>query len=94
METQFSATVTANTVITNDIAVYACMFLAQVAYGTINVDGMGLEMIIKPRGAGEDPLNQRQTVGWKCTHAAKILDNLRMVRVECGSSQSDIDVDN
>lgn len=56
------------------------------AYGVIDVDGSGtMETIIKPHGsAGSlDPLNQRATVGAKvAAYAAKILNNLWLVRIE------------
>ena len=38
-----------------------------------------------------DPLDQRSSVGWKGVHAAAILYDEYMVRVECGSSYSDED---
>ena len=34
-----------------------------------------MEMIIKPLGAGQDPLNQRQTMGWKGRLGSVILDD-------------------
>lgn len=50
----------------------------------------GTEVIVKPRGSSgtADPLDQRSSVGWKGVHAAAILYNEYMVRVECGSSYS------
>jgi N4-gp56 family major capsid protein len=53
-------------------------------------------MIVKVLGCGgtEDPLDQRSTVGWKASHTAMILYDERMVRVESGSSYSDIDIEN
>lgn len=35
-----------------------------------------------------DPLDQRSSVGWKGVHAAAILYDEYIVRVECGSSYS------
>jgi N4-gp56 family major capsid protein len=61
------------------------------AYGVVDPDKMGLQMIVKPLGSGDDPLNQRQTVGWKFMDAAKILYQERMVRLEVGSSYGSID---
>ena len=45
-------------------------------------------MIVKAKGSARtaDPLNQRSTVGWKAAHAAAILYEERLLRVECGSS--------
>lgn len=42
-------------------AVYYNMLFAANAYGRITIDDQSMEMIIKPLGAGQDPLNQRQT---------------------------------
>ena len=77
-------------------AVYPCLFLGRDAYGTVDLEGAGLEMIVKPLGSAgsADPLNQRQTVGWKCCHGARILYPERMLRVEVGSGYSDIDGEN
>lgn len=72
------------------LAVYACYFIGKNAYGTTQVDGGGLEHIIKPLGAGNDPLNQRATIGWKATKTAEILVDEYMVRVECCTDDSDI----
>lgn len=69
-------------------AVFMNMIIGDGAYGTTNIEGGGAEMIIKPRGYGEDPLNQRSSVGWKATKVTKILNDAYMVRVESGSSYS------
>ena len=42
-------------------AVYSSLMFAANGYGRIMIDDQSMEMIIKPLGAGEDPLNQRQT---------------------------------
>lgn len=42
-------------------AVYSNFLFAANAYGRITIDDQSMEMIIKPLGAGEDALNQRQT---------------------------------
>ena len=70
------------------IAVYGCLFLGKDAYATTEITGGGLETIVKQKGYGEDPLNQRSSVGWKATYAAKILIPEYLVRVECGSTFS------
>ena len=78
------------------VAVYACLFLGKDAYGVVDPAGAGMEMIVKQKGSAgtSDPLNQRSTVGWKCNHAAKILYQERICRVECGSSYSGVDEEN
>ena len=70
-------------------AVYGCLFLGKNAYGVVDLSE-GTEVIVKPRGSSgtADPLDQRSSVGWKGVHAAAILYNEYMVRVECGSSYS------
>jgi len=49
----------------NGVDVYSTLFIADDAYGTTNIEGGGLEHIVKPLGSGgsSDPLNQRATVG-------------------------------
>ena len=73
-------------------AVYGCLFIGKGAYGVIDLSE-GTEVIVKPRGSAgtADPLDQRSTVGWKGVHAAAILYDEYMLRVECGSSYSDED---
>jgi len=56
-------------------AVYYNMLFAANAYGRITIDDQSMEMIIKPLGAGQDPLNQRQTMGWKGRLGSVILDD-------------------
>lgn len=55
--------------------VYSNMLFAANAYGRITIDDQSMEMIIKPLGAGQDPLNQRQTMGWKGRLGSVILDD-------------------
>ncbi len=70
-------------------AVYGCLFLGKGAYGVVDLSE-GTEVLVKPRGSSgtADPLDQRSSVGWKGVHAAAILYDEYMVRVECGSSYS------
>ncbi|MBQ2997017.1 MAG: N4-gp56 family major capsid protein [Oscillibacter sp.] len=76
-------------------AVYGCLFIGKGAYGVIDLSE-GTEVIVKPRGSSgtADPLDQRSTVGWKGVHAAAILYDEYILRVECGSSYSDEDAAN
>lgn len=69
-------------------AVFGTIVLGQNAYATTEIEGGGLETIIKPLGAGDDPLNQRATVGWKAIKTAKRLVEQYMVRIESLSSYS------
>lgn len=72
------------------LAVYSTLVIGQHAYATTELSGGGLEHIVKPLGSGgsSDPLNQRQTAGWKATKVAKILSNEFMLRVEHCTSNS------
>ena len=55
--------------------IYSNMLFAANSYGRIMIDDQSMEMIIKPLGAGQDPLNQRQTMGWKGRLGSVILDD-------------------
>ena len=76
-------------------AVYGCLFIGKGAYGVIDLSE-GTEVIVKPRGSSgtADPLDQRSSVGWKGVHAAAILYDEYILRVECGSTYSDEDMGN
>ena len=63
-------------------AVYCTMLIGANAYGVTEVQGMGLEHIVKQLGYGEDPLNQRSAVGWKATKVAERLVEEYMIRIE------------
>lgn len=64
--------------------VYSTLIIGKDAYGVTEVEGGGLETIIKQLGSAgsADPLNQRSTSGWKALHTAKILVDEYLVRVE------------
>lgn len=70
-------------------AVFCTLFIAENAYGVTDIEGGGLEHIVKQRGYGNDPLNQRSSVGWKATKVAKRLLEEYMIRFESGSEFSD-----
>ena len=72
-------------------AVYATLFLGKDAFGILDPEGEGMEMIIKTKEQIGGPLNQFGTIGYKFCHGAKILYQERMLRVETGSSYSAID---
>ena len=69
---------------TGAIDVYVTLILAQYAYAAIAINGASLKNIVKPLGSGgtEDPLDQRETSGWKLSYTAKILNDDFMVRIE------------
>lgn len=64
--------------------VYSTLILADDAYGVTEIEGGGLEHIVKPLGSAgsADPLNQRSTVGWKGIKTAELLVPQYMVRIE------------
>ena len=82
--------------VTTNGAVYATTFFGKDAWGIIDPTAESLEVIVKQRGSAgtADPLDQRSTVGWKASHAAKILYQERLVRVESGSFYSATDTAN
>ncbi|MEE9586222.1 MAG: N4-gp56 family major capsid protein [Nitrososphaerales archaeon] len=67
------------------IDVYGTLIVASDAYGVIDLAAsQGAGVIFKGLGSSgtSDPLNQRQTLGWKEFYVAKILNDNFMVRVE------------
>ena len=78
----------------NGVAVYATLFMGKDAFGVIDPDGEGMEMIVKDKGTIGGPLEQFSTIGYKFCHGAKILYEERMLRVETGSSYSKVDEEN
>lgn len=75
-------------------AVYATMFFGKDAFGVVDPEGMGMEMIVKSQEQVGGPLNQFSTVGYKFETATKILYQERMVRVESCSFYSNVDEGN
>lgn len=69
-------------------SVYATLVLGEDAYGVTEIEGGGLQHIVKQLGYGDDPLNQRSSVGWKAIKTAKRLVEEYMVRIETCSSFS------
>lgn len=69
-------------------AVYSTLVLGENAYGTTEIEGGGLQHIVKQLGSAgaSDPLNQRATVGWKATKTAERLVEPYMVRIETCST--------
>jgi N4-gp56 family major capsid protein len=58
------------------------------AYGVTDVEGGGLQHIVKQLGSAgtADPLNQRATVGWKAIKTAERLVEGYMIRIESCST--------
>ena len=62
-------------------SVFSTIILGADAYGVTEMEG-GIENIIKQKGYGNDPLNQRSSVGWKAFKCAKRLVEEYMIRIE------------
>ena len=64
--------------------VYSTLILGENAYGVTEIEGGGLQHIVKQLGSAgtSDALDQRATVGWKATKCAERLVEQFMVRVE------------
>lgn len=73
------------------VATYATLFLGKDAFGILDPEGEGMEMIVKTKEQIGGPLNQFSTIGYKFCHGAKILYQERMLRVETGSSYGSTD---
>lgn len=68
--------------------VYSTLILGADAYGVTELEGGGLQHIVKQLGSSgaADPLNQRATAGWKLTKVAERLVEQYMIRVESAST--------
>ena len=76
------------------LAVYGVPVFGKDAYSVVDLEGGGLEMIIKPTSSGgtENALNQRGSIGWKVTgYAAAVLYQNYLTRIECCSAFSATD---
>ncbi|MBQ9342792.1 MAG: N4-gp56 family major capsid protein [Clostridia bacterium] len=69
-------------------AVFACVFLGKDAYGIVDPDGAGLEMIYHDKRLAGGALELKSTIGYKFETATAILYQERMLRVECLSKYS------
>ena len=68
--------------------IYSTLVLGDNAYGVTEIEGGGLQHIVKQLGSAgtADPINQRATVGWKATKVAERLVEQFMVRIESKST--------
>ena len=69
------------------LAVFSTLVLGAHAYATTELEGGGMQHIVKQLGYGDDPLNQRASVGWKATKTAERLSEPYMVRIESCSER-------
>lgn len=73
-----------------NVDTYHTPIFGKEAYGIVSLRGKGkFETFVKPLGSSgtADPINQRSSVGWKCTTVAKILNDAFAVSVISSSSQ-------
>lgn len=77
----------------NNAAVYHNLFFGQDAYGIVDPEGAGLEMIVhgKESGGTSNPLNLYSTIGFKFMYGCRVLYPERIVEVICGSEFSGVD---
>lgn len=70
------------------ISVYSTLVIGKNAYGVTDIEGGGLQTIVKQKGSAgtADPLDQRASAGWKALKTAEILSDEFMVRIESSSS--------
>jgi N4-gp56 family major capsid protein len=69
--------------------VYGTIFLGRGAYGIPDIEGsVKPDIIVHPAGSAgsADPLNQFNTVAWKCAFTAVRLQELAIVRLESGAT--------
>ena len=65
-----------------NISIFDTMVLGLEPYAVTELEGAGMQHIVKQLGSGDDPLNQRSTTGWKAFCLAKRLIEQYMLRIE------------
>lgn len=74
------------------LGVFSTLVIGAGAYATTEVTDGGLQTIIKQLGSGDDPLNQRATVGWKAIKVSERLVEQYMIRIEsCTDASSKVE---
>lgn len=70
------------------VEVYQSMFFGAESFGIVDLAKHNLRTIYKALGSAgtADPLEQQQTMGWKVTFTAKILQDLFLLRYETAAS--------
>ena len=69
--------------------VFGSLFMGEGAYGTTEIEGGGMEIIVKQKGSAgtADALDQRSSIGWKATRTVALLVPQFIVRVESKSKK-------
>ena len=84
---------TTNTLVKDSGRIHCAMIIGKDAYGAVDLGNKNSKrkpkLIIKPLGSGgtSDPLDQKQTAGWKAPYTAVRLNELAMVRLEVAVSE-------
>ena len=68
--------------------VFGTLIFGEGAYGVTEINGGGLQTIVKQKGSAgtADPLDQRSSIGWKAIKTAELLIPNYLVRVESKSA--------
>lgn len=79
----YETTLAYTTINGTSVKIYYTLVFGPDAFGNVDVEDLDLENIFKALGSGgtSDPLNQRQTQGWKATFAAKVLNDSFVLNV-------------
>lgn len=75
----------------SNACVYSTVFFGKDAFGKLDLEGGGMEMIIHGKHEIGGPLDQFSTVGYKFMHGAAVLYPERLVIVKSNSSYGSID---
>lgn len=75
-------------------AAYATMVFGRDAFGVVDPEGAGMEMIVKSKDQAGGPLNQFSTIGGKMSHAARVLYPERVLCIYSTASNSAVDESN
>lgn len=65
---------------------YSAFIVGRDAYGIVELKEGTLKNVFKPYGHGNDPLDQRCTMGWKTMFASRVLNDLWLVNCKCTHS--------
>jgi len=71
------------------VDVYPLIVVAPDAWGTVPLTGVhsGKVAVVNPKPSKSDPLGQRGSIGWKFWHAALILNDDLMTRIEVAATE-------
>lgn len=70
----------------NGADVFNIFIAGKESYACVDLDGASAEFIYKPLGWGNDPLNQRQTAGYKFAEVPRLLNDQWLINLRCTHS--------